>query len=94
VEVRRATRDGGPWVEVAVSDTGVGIPDHELPHVFETFWQGGNVLTGKPRGVGLGLAIAKRVAENHSGEVSVTSTVGEGTRVVLAIPQKASGAQG
>ncbi len=87
VEVRRAARDGRTWLVVKVRDTGVGIPDEELPHVFESFWQGGNVLTGKPRGVGLGLAIAKRVVENHGGRISLTSRVAEGTEVTIAIPQ-------
>jgi len=87
VEVRRATRDDRTWLVVKVRDTGVGIPDEELPHVFETFWQGGNVLTGKPRGVGLGLAIAKRVVENHGGRISLTSRVADGTEVTIAIPQ-------
>lgn len=87
VEVRRATRDDQTWLLVKVRDTGVGIPDEEMPHVFETFWQGGNVLTGKPRGVGLGLAIAKRVVENHGGRISLTSRVAEGTEVTIALPQ-------
>jgi signal transduction histidine kinase/signal recognition particle receptor subunit beta len=88
IEVRRFARDRAPWVEVKVVDSGVGIPDLELPRVFDTFWQGGNVLTGKPRGVGLGLAIAKRVVESHGGRIMVKSTVAEGTEVVLELPQE------
>ncbi len=91
VEVRRIARDGEPWLQIGIRDSGVGIPEHELPHVFETFWQGGNVLTGKPRGVGLGLAIARRVIENHGGSVSLSSVVGEGTEVTLLLPQNTGG---
>jgi len=57
----------------------VGISEPELPHVFETFWQGSNVLSGKRRGIGLGLTIARRVVENHGGTVRVASRVAEGT---------------
>lgn len=87
VEVRRTSRDERPWLVIKVTDTGMGIPDQELPHVFETFWQGGNVLTGKPRGVGLGLAIARRIIVNHGGSVSLTSQVAEGTEVTIQLPQ-------
>ncbi len=87
VEVRRIVHEGVPWLMLKVSDSGVGIAEQELPHVFETFWQGGNVLTGKPRGVGLGLAIAKRVLENHGGSVTLNSRTGVGTEVSVALPQ-------
>jgi signal transduction histidine kinase/signal recognition particle receptor subunit beta len=87
VEVRRVVRADDPWLVITVSDNGVGVPEQELPNVFETFWQGGNVLTGKPRGVGLGLTIARRVARNHGGEIDISSRIAEGTEVTLAIPQ-------
>ena len=76
-----------PWLILRVTDTGVGIPEQELPLVSEAFWQGGNVLTGKPRGVGLGLAIAKRVVEHHGGSLSISSVVAEGTEVRIELPQ-------
>lgn len=89
VEVRRVVRQQEAWLVIKVTDTGMGIPDQELPHVFETFWQGGNVLTGKPRGVGLGLAIARRIIHNHGGTISLTSQVAEGTEVTIELPQSA-----
>jgi mutual gliding-motility protein MglA len=92
VEIRRVLKGSEPWLQLKVRDTGVGIPEHEKPYVFDAFWQGGNVLTGKPRGIGLGLAIAKRVVENHGGTIALTSLIGEGSEVVLALPQ--SGAAG
>lgn len=86
VEVRRDPENPG-HVAIRVADGGVGIPENELPHVFEPFWQGGNVLTGKPKGLGLGLAIARRVVENHGGSVRISSEVGEGTEVMLSLPE-------
>ena len=87
LQVRRVSNDGAPWLMVTVRDTGVGIPEGELPHVTETFWQGGNVLTGEPRGVGLGLAIARRLVERQGGRLEIESELAEGTSVTLALPQ-------
>ncbi len=83
VTVRPVRRDGGAFVEIRVEDSGVGIPADDLPHVCDAFWQGGNVLTDKPRGLGLGLAVARRVARNHGGDLEVTSVGGSGTSVSL-----------
>jgi signal transduction histidine kinase len=87
LEVRRVTRDGQPWLHLKVIDTGSGITEADLANVCSPFWQGDDSGTGKRYGIGLGLTIAKRVVENHGGELSITSTPGEGTRVVLALPQ-------
>ncbi len=85
VEVRR-DRDRAGNVAFVVRDEGVGMPENEVPHAFEPFWQGGNVLTGKPKGLGLGLSIARRVAERHGGTIALESRMGEGTSVVLSVP--------
>ena len=84
--VRPVRRGGAPFVEVRVEDTGTGIPTADRPHVTELFWQGGNVLTGKPRGLGLGLAVVRRVAENHGGMLEIESEEGKGTSVALLVP--------
>lgn len=86
VIVRPVRRGGAPFVEVRVEDTGVGIPAADRPQVTELFWQGGNVLTAKPRGLGLGLAVARRVAENHGGTLEIESEEGKGTSVALLLP--------
>ncbi|HPS78944.1 MAG TPA: ATP-binding protein [Thermoanaerobaculaceae bacterium] len=85
---RPVRRGGAALVELRTEDTGGGIPADELPHATEVFWQGGNVLTSKPRGLGLGLAVAQRVAENHRGALEVGSEVGVGTVVSLLIPAR------
>jgi len=86
VTVRTLRRGAMALVEMRVEDTGIGIPAEDLPHVSEVFWQGGNVLTAKPRGLGLGLAVARRVAENHGGTFEVASEEGKGTVVSLLFP--------
>ena len=87
VTVRPVRRSGGLCVEMQVLDAGVGIADEDLRHVGELFWQGGSVLTDKPRGLGLGVAVARRVAANHGGTLEVESAPGQGTTVSLIIPQ-------
>jgi len=88
VTVRPVRRGANGQVEIRVQDTGVGIAAEDLPHVTEVFWQGGNMLTSKPRGMGLGLAVARRVAENHGGRLEVVSEPGAGTTVTLTLPDE------
>lgn len=85
--IARPVRRSGPaMVELRVEDTGVGISPEDLPHLTEVFWQGGNVLTSKPRGLGLGLAVARRVVDNHRGVLDITSEPGKGTVASLLLP--------
>ena len=78
------------YVLLEVSDTGVGISPHDLPHIFEQFYRGeARTPEGKlidPRGLGQGLYVARAVAEAHGGYVSVASAVGEGSTFTLALP--------
>jgi len=76
------------WVRVRVTDTGPGIADDDLPHLFDRFYQSRQSVapaTGEG-GKGLGLAIVKRIVELHGGAVAVTSRLGQGTEVVLSVP--------
>jgi len=68
-----------------VSDSGIGIPEEDLSHLFETFRRGKNV--GNIGGTGLGLAIVKNYVDMHGGEVSVESSVGRGTSFTVILPQ-------
>ena len=72
-------------VRVSVSDTGVGISEENLPHIFEKFYRVSDT-EGYTQGTGLGLAIAKRIVEGHRGEMSVESTVGEGSTFTFTLP--------
>lgn len=69
-------------VHVQVSDTGVGIPQSELPLLFDKYYQGTNKSTGS----GLGLFIAKNIVEAHHGEINVESQAGQGTVFTICLP--------
>ena len=73
-------------VWIAVSDTGSGIDESELPHVFRRFWRSQKALSKKYAGTGIGLAICKRLVEIHRGEISVTSQLGKGTTFQFYLP--------
>ena len=75
-------------VEVSVADDGPGIPESDLPQLFDRFYQSRSTVAPATAdgGRGLGLAIVKRIAELHGGDVAVESAVGRGTRVVLTVP--------
>lgn len=83
-----AVRDGGEVV-VMVRDTGIGIPEDELPRVFQRFWHAGRARRG---GAGLGLAIARGVVEAHGGRIWAESVVGEGTTFFFTLPLTGEGA--
>lgn len=83
--VVRARRDGRN-VQIDVVDTGYGIPDKDIPYIFEKFRRGSNAASHRPVGNGLGLYITKRVVEKAKGKVRVTSRVDNGTTVSLILP--------
>lgn len=72
-------------VVVSVSDTGVGIPQADLPHVFDDFYRG-KAGEGGPGGAGIGLAITRRIVEAHHGSIGVESAPGRGSTFVMTLP--------
>jgi PAS domain S-box-containing protein len=81
------TKGADGWVEIAFRDTGEGIQKEILPHVFDPYF------TTRPRGVGLGLAIAHRIVEGHRGTIDVESEVGKGTTMIVRLPAPGPGAE-
>jgi signal transduction histidine kinase len=78
-------RDG--FVEVSVSDTGIGIPPEDQQRLFTHFFRGQHHLVRSHRGTGLGLSIARSIVEAHGGEISVESEVGKGSTFRFTLPQ-------
>jgi two-component system sensor histidine kinase SenX3 len=88
VQVRAREIDG--WVEIAVADQGIGIPQRDLDRIFERFYRVDRARSRTTGGTGLGLSIVRNVASNHAGEVVVTSVEGEGSTFVLRLPSEAT----
>ncbi|WP_281131867.1 sensor histidine kinase [Pseudohongiella sp. SYSU M77423] len=84
-EIRVSARQRGSKVILSVRDSGVGIPEDRLPHIFTAFYQG---QSGK--GIGLGLSIVKRLANLLDISIDVASTVGYGTRFTLTLESATS----
>jgi nitrogen fixation/metabolism regulation signal transduction histidine kinase len=72
------------FVRIEIADTGKGIPEKYLGKVFEPYF-----TMGKPQGTGLGLALAKKIVEDHHGQMAITSQEGAGTQVSILLPVKA-----
>ncbi|MDK9725648.1 MAG: response regulator [Sterolibacteriaceae bacterium MAG5] len=78
------TGPAGPYLEFAVTDTGVGLSAEELEHIYEPFYLAGHGV--RRQGTGLGLPIASRYAEALGGSIAATSTPGAGSRFRVVIP--------
>ena len=79
-------RDGQPFLQLKVQDTGAGIAENELPHIFDRFYQADNSATRKSEGTGIGLALTKELVELMGGSVGVESRVGQGSVFTVLLP--------
>jgi signal transduction histidine kinase len=82
-----AARAHGDTVRLSVSDTGSGIPEDVLPHIFDRFYTQRKTAEGQRRGSGLGLAIAAEIVEAHGSVIDVSSQVGDGTTFSFDLPR-------
>jgi signal transduction histidine kinase len=82
ISLRRAAKE----VTVEVADTGIGIPEEAMPHLFEEFYRAPNARTIEREGTGLGLSIVRETVNNLGGRVAVQSQEGVGTRVSVTLP--------
>ncbi|MEU4239328.1 ATP-binding protein [Actinoplanes sp. NPDC026619] len=76
------------WIEIDVTDQGIGIAPHDVDRIFERFYRADQARSRSTGGTGLGLAIVKHIATNHGGRVDVTSTLGDGSTFTLRLPAR------
>jgi signal transduction histidine kinase len=81
ISLRVTSEDG--MIHLAVSDTGPGIPEENLSHIWDPYWQ---MNRNARMGAGLGLAIVKGIVDAHGGRITVDSSAGSGTTFDVAIP--------
>ncbi|PRB44950.1 histidine kinase [Arthrobacter sp. MYb23] len=81
-----AAQDGGPAALVRIADNGLGIPEHDLPHILTRFYRASNATSAAVPGSGLGLAIANDIISRHMGRMVFDSILGSGTTVSVELP--------
>ncbi len=74
------------YAKINIKDNGVGISKDDLPNIFRRFFKTENARSAKKGGVGLGLAIAKKIAEEHGGDITVKSSLGKGSTFTISLP--------
>jgi signal transduction histidine kinase len=84
--IRIVTNYEDSFIKVAVSDTGIGIPESQKSQIFSKFFRADNAMRQETVGSGLGLFIAKQVAERHGGKLWFESKMGEGTSFFVTLP--------
>ena len=73
-------------IEISVADTGIGIPEEDLPHIFEDFYRAANAKELSEDGTGLGLSIVKQIVDVHGGNLRVESTKDKGSSFIVTLP--------
>ena len=86
VSTGKEEAEGRVWATMTVADTGMGIPEEELPHTFERFFRGAKPLLMQVPGTGLGLAIAEAIVDLHGGRITVESQVDAGSTFTVWLP--------
>ena len=81
--------DGQDTVVVSIADTGIGIAEKDISHLFTKFFQTDSSLKRKQRGTGLGLAISREIIKTHGGKILVESVLGEGSTFRVKLPKSA-----
>ncbi|MET0543354.1 MAG: ATP-binding protein [Variovorax sp.] len=86
LDARAASREGARWLEIAVSDSGIGMTPAQIERLFLPFSQADSTTTRRFGGTGLGLAISRRLCELMGGEIRVSSRQGQGSRFTVLLP--------
>lgn len=85
-EIRNPKSEISEFVRIRVRDTGIGIPENALPHIFDYFYRYRDQNNRQETGSGIGLALCKELVELHRGEISAASKAGEGSEFTIRLP--------
>ncbi len=92
IRVDGRVTDGENKIEISISDSGIGIPETDIPHIFERFYQSeSGTQKNNYKGTGIGLSIVREFTQLHGGEVTVSSVEGQGTTFLLHFPVASPG---
>lgn len=80
------TRKAENGIELSFTDTGRGIPEDDLPFIFERFYRADKSRNRESGGTGIGLSIVKNIVDAHHGKITVISKEGEGTTFIILFP--------
>jgi signal transduction histidine kinase len=89
IAAQQGQENGGDWIAVAVTDTGIGMTPEQMGKLFQEFSQASSTTASKYGGTGLGLAISKRFCEMMGGDITVASEVGRGSTFTIRLPMLA-----
>lgn len=84
--IKISLKKNGTWISAAVSDKGIGIPQEDLPHIFDRFYRVDKGRSRKMGGTGLGLSIANTIIIKHGGKIAASSNLGQGTTLTVLLP--------
>lgn len=86
-KIRITAAQDDKWLRISVADNGIGIPEEDLPHVFERFYRSDESRARATGGTGLGLSIAQWIVERHGGHLEIISRNELGTRMTMVLPR-------
>lgn len=92
INVKLSEKNASNYV-ISVKDTGVGIPEEDVEHIFERFYRVDKSRSTDAGGTGLGLSIAKDIVDAHGGDIAIESEYGKGTTIIITLPKDARGTQ-